>query len=90
MNVEGYLQIAGRRLGSHVATHGANLSQEDCEQLWSQVLEEFFASEPVSDEARRAFSALSLEKRTAFFARSIFSLQRFSTLAREAIEANQH
>lgn len=90
MHVKNYLTIAARNLGAHVGTKGANLTEADYERLWSSSLDEFFAAEPISDAARGALSQLESRERRIYFTGSIFSLERFTALARDTIHTHQH
>ena len=90
MNIAHYLLIAGKLLGAHAANHGVTFSDADYEGLWSEALDEFFATEKVSEKARRSLSERSTEEKIAYFANSTFSLHRFKALLEETIQAHQH
>ena len=90
MNIKRYLAISGAKIGDHIGTHGKDITQADYERLWQESLEDFFATEPLSHDARRSFQELDLEARKLYFVQSIFSLERFVALASKTFQTHQH
>lgn len=90
MNIEDYLKISARKIGSHIGINGEGLSVADYENLWNESLDEFFIAEPLSADARRTLARLDKESRKAYFAQSIFSLERFIALSNETHQAHRH
>lgn len=81
--------IASNRLASYVRECGMNLSDEDYERLWIETIEEFLASEPISDEAQSMFKALPPIEKIAHFSYSTFSLANYRDLARRTLQTCQ-
>ncbi len=90
MNITRYLSISGAKLGNHIGMHGKEISQADFERLWQESLEDYFATEPLSHDARRSFQELDMEARKLYFVQSIFSLERFIALVSKTLQTHQH
>lgn len=80
MNIDNYLKILAVQLALHVLKSGAQLTEEDFERMWSSSLDEFFANEPISNKAHEALAQLNIDERKNYFAESIFSFNRFTSL----------